>query len=132
MPARFCECRGCPACGTQATTHGALFSMDSTGTRKCPPCQAEATKRRNTDPPGRPSAAARGYGADWRRVSAEVIAAATVCHWCGGPPVPGDPFTADHIVPKARGGTNDKSNLVPAHRSCNSRRGGQMRRKTRH
>jgi len=100
-------------------------------TQRCPPHQAATTKRRNTDPPGRPSAAQRGYGSEWRRVSAAVIAATSLCHWCGEPATADDPFTADHLVPRARGGTNDRSNLVGAHRSCNSRRGGQMRRKTR-
>ena len=108
-----------------------LFDLDTTGTLRCPPCQAAATRRKNTDRPGRPSAAQRGYGAEWRRISAEVIAATTACHWCGGPALPDDPFTADHLVPKARGGTNARSNLVGAHRSCNSKRGGQLRRKQR-
>ena len=98
---------------------------------RCPPCQAQATRRKNTDPPGRPSAAQRGYGAEWRRVSAKVIAAAVACHWCGGEFTTDDPATCDHIIPKARGGTNDEQNLVAAHRSCNSRRGGQMRKRRR-
>jgi 5-methylcytosine-specific restriction enzyme A len=129
MPKRFCQCPSCAFCHTQAGTHGVLFDMDSTRTLKCPPCQEQARIRRNTDPPGRPSAAHRGYGVEWRRVSAEVIASAVACHWCGGAFTPGDPATADHLIPKARGGTNDRANLVAAHRSCNSRRGGQTRRR---
>jgi DNA-directed RNA polymerase subunit RPC12/RpoP len=110
----------------------ALFDMDdprSPGLR-CPACQAKATKRKNTDPPGRPSASQRGYGTEWRRVSAKITAGATACHWCGREFTAQDPATADHLVPKARGGTNDESNLVPAHRSCNSRRAAQARRPT--
>jgi 5-methylcytosine-specific restriction protein A len=110
---------------------GAVFQRELTNTMRCPACQAKATKRKNTDPPGRPSAAQRGYGADWRRISAKVIARATVCHWCGLPFTREDPATADHIVPKAKGGTNDEQNLVGAHRSCNSRRAAQARRKRR-
>lgn len=111
----------------------ALFDIDDPLSRglRCPPCQAKATRRKNTDPPGRPSAAQRGYGAEWRRVSAKVIAAAVACHWCGGEFTTDDPATCDHIIPKARGGTNDEQNLVAAHRSCNSRRGGQMRKRRR-
>jgi 5-methylcytosine-specific restriction protein A len=96
---------------------------------RCPACQAEATRRRNTDAPGRPTAAQRGYGAGWRRISAEVTASAPCCHWCGGGFTTDNPATADHIVPVARGGTHDRSNLVAACRRCNSRRGGQMRKR---
>jgi 5-methylcytosine-specific restriction enzyme A len=131
MPKRFCGCTGCAACRITSGTHGVLFDKDKTGTLKCPGCQEQTRVKKNTDPPGRPSASQRGYGADWRRISAKVIAGATVCHWCGGAFTKDDPATADHIVPKARGGTNDESNLVPAHRSCNSRRAASARRRKR-
>ena len=133
MPRRFCQCQGCAACNSPARrpgAHSVLFDLDVTRTLRCPPCQEQARIRKNTDPPGRPSASQRGYGAEWRKISAEVIAEATVCHWCSGPFTADDPATADHLVPKARGGTNDKSNLVGAHRSCNSSRGGRMQKRT--
>lgn len=105
-----------------------LYDADATKALKCPPCFTEYRKRRNTDPPGRPSASQRGYGAEWRRLSDRLIATATECAICGGEFTEADPATVDHITPKARGGTNDESNLRVTHRSCNSRRGGQMRR----
>jgi 5-methylcytosine-specific restriction enzyme A len=129
VPKRFCGCTGCPGCNITARTHGILFDLDLTKTTKCPPCQEQARIRKNSDPPGRPTAAQRGYGAEWRRVSAQVTAGAVACHWCGGGFTADNPVTADHIVPKARGGTNDLSNLVPACRRCNSRRGGELRRR---
>ena len=132
MPKRFCSCPGCAACASGSRrpgSHGVLFDMDTTRTLKCPPCQEQARIRRNTDRPGRPNAAQRGYGSDWRRVSAEVLAQAVACHWCGGQFTPADPATADHLIPKARGGTNDRENLVAAHRTCNSSRGGRTRRR---
>lgn len=43
----------------------------------------------------------------------------TICHLCGCDGAD----TADHIVPRSRGGTDELANLRPAHRSCNSRRG---------
>lgn len=36
------------------------------------------------------------------------------CHFCGG-----QPNTIDHMIARARGGTSDKSNLVPACAVCN-------------
>lgn len=39
-----------------------------------------------------------------------------VCHICGE----GGADTRDHVVPVDLGGSNDESNLRPAHRSCNS------------
>ena len=33
--------------------------------------------------------------------------------------------TRDHVVPLSRGGTNDWSNLRPAHRWCNSKKGSK-------
>lgn len=33
--------------------------------------------------------------------------------------------SADHLVPRSRGGSDDLSNLRPAHKRCNSRRGAR-------
>lgn len=62
-----------------------------------------------------------------RRLTAETYG--TTCHICGEPidlAVAGpDPraFTADHLVPRSRGGSDDLANLRPAHLGCNSSRG---------
>lgn len=42
-----------------------------------------------------------------------------VCHLCGRPGAD----TLDHIIPRSKGGTDELDNLMPAHKSCNSRRG---------
>jgi 5-methylcytosine-specific restriction protein A len=128
---KWCLCQGCAACGPGAC--GALYNRDDPRTpgARCAACQPIEKKRRNTDAPGRPSAAQRGYGPEWRRISAEVTANARCCHWCGGPFTKDNPATADHIVPVARGGTHERSNLVPSCRRCNSQRGGQMRKRKR-
>ena len=42
-----------------------------------------------------------------------------MCHICGE----GGADAIDHIVPVAWGGSDDISNLAPAHTSCNSARG---------
>ena len=44
------------------------------------------------------------------------------CHLCGKPGAD----TADHIIPRSRGGDNSLENQRPAHRSCNSSRGNKM------
>jgi 5-methylcytosine-specific restriction enzyme A len=43
------------------------------------------------------------------------------CHWCGQT-VPPRELTMDHIVALARGGKSTKSNVVPACKSCNTRK----------
>lgn len=45
------------------------------------------------------------------------------CWWCNLPFAQRSDITADHYIPKARGGTDDISNLRPAHSQCNTKRG---------
>jgi len=58
------------------------------------------------------------YDAEYHKRAAIVRATATVCWICGKGAITGDPWTADHVVPHFK-----DSELRPAHRSCNSRRG---------
>ena len=49
------------------------------------------------------------------------------CHWCGRPmdfDTREEPLSAslEHVIPKSRGGTNDRSNLRLAHKRCNEDR----------
>jgi 5-methylcytosine-specific restriction endonuclease McrA len=44
----------------------------------------------------------------------------TVCHLCRRPGAD----TADHLIPRAKGGRNALGNLRPAHKACNTARGG--------
>ncbi|MBF6483855.1 HNH endonuclease [Nocardia otitidiscaviarum] len=41
------------------------------------------------------------------------------CHLCGRPGA----TTADHVIPRSRGGSDSLANLRPAHLTCNSMRG---------
>ncbi|MFR9919935.1 HNH endonuclease [Corynebacterium striatum] len=42
----------------------------------------------------------------------------TVCHLCGRDGA----TTADHVIPRSKGGDDSLANLRPAHASCNYRR----------
>jgi HNH endonuclease len=57
---------------------------------------------------------------------------AWTCWVCGGAvdpdSPPGSPHapSVDHVIPRARGGTNDPGNLRLAHRRCNGQRGSRL------
>jgi 5-methylcytosine-specific restriction protein A len=75
----------------------------------------------------RGSAHQRGYTQAWRTAAAAAVAQhkAEQGEWCPGfgvPPHQATDLTADHIVPKAAGGTNDPSNIQVLCRGCNSRK----------
>lgn len=54
-------------------------------------------------------------GSAWDRIRMAVLKRdAFVCAYCGR-----EADTADHVIPKARGGTDDMSNLVAACNKCN-------------
>ena len=50
-----------------------------------------------------------------------------LCHLCGEPMLnlAHDPLAAteDHLIPKSKGGSNDRTNIKLAHRKCNHERG---------
>lgn len=47
------------------------------------------------------------------------------CYYCGSLTLATD-LTMDHIVPLSRGGKTTKGNVVPACKSCNSRKKNQL------
>ncbi len=49
--------------------------------------------------------------ATWKRLRASILASSTICWLCGRPGAD----TVDHVIPIADGGSNDPSNLRPAH-----------------
>lgn len=50
--------------------------------------------------------AGKPYGREWDRIRRTVLQEEPLCRMC-----PRSSTTVDHIVPKARGGTDDRSNL---------------------
>lgn len=95
--------RPCSKCGTPSL-HGS----------QCPDCAAQAERIRSR------KRGTRHYTGDYRARAAAVRAAATECWLCHEGPRPDDPWTADHVLPG-----DPASPLLPAHRSCNSRRGAK-------
>lgn len=91
---------------------------------RCDEHQAAWEARRDAQ---RGTSAQRGYDSRWRRTAAAAVAdhRAVYGGWCPGYRVPGheaDDLTADHIVAKARGGTDEPSNMQVLCRGCNSRK----------
>lgn len=68
-------------------------------------------------PARRPSAAAQGYDAEWRRIRAEHLAQFPNCVSCGRPG-----SHVDHRIPLKQGGTHDHSNLQTLCAGCHSRK----------
>lgn len=72
--------------------------------------------------PVRPSAHKRGYGAAWARLRLSVLADEPLCRHCAAVGRVVQATDVDHIVPRARGGTDDKANLQPLCHACHSRK----------
>lgn len=82
--------------------------------QRCPTAVARWEKRRGKT--------TERFGSGWESISKQVIKRDRgICHLCGQPRAD----TADHIVPRSKGGDNHPSNLRAAHRSCNSARGNR-------
>lgn len=61
----------------------------------------------------------RPRGASIQRRNRRILAASDICHICGEPGADG----VDHVIPIAKGGTEDPSNLRPAHHKQPNSRG---------
>jgi hypothetical protein len=89
MPARWCQCRGCPACGTTTGTHGKLYDREAAPGFRCPPCQGAYNQRKqqrrdNT----RGTTTQRGYGPRHQKMREELLKKwqpGDPCAHCGQP-----------------------------------------------
>lgn len=65
----------------------------------------------------RPHAAARGYGATWRKLRLMVLRREPLCRRCGAAAL-----DVDHIIPRRRGGPDSLENLQALCHPCHSRK----------
>jgi 5-methylcytosine-specific restriction enzyme A len=86
---------------------------------RCRPCRARQQQAKDQR---RGTASQRGYGADWRKLRAQIIAAHPYCSACGHPGSKDNPLSVDHILQRQHGGSDDRSNLRVLCSSCNKRR----------
>ena len=66
----------------------------------------------------------RGYDREYDENRAILLSKPQNCWKCG---LPGAD-SADHVIPRSRGGSNALSNLRPAHEACNYSAGGAVSR----
>lgn len=110
-----------------ATIPGGIPYMEPP--RACMTCGAPSVPGRSRCKRHGPSSQGGTSPYDWahQEQARQVLQDATTCALCGGPPAPGNPLEADHVVPLSLGGDKSTENLQPAHKRCNIRKGGRNR-----
>jgi 5-methylcytosine-specific restriction protein A len=68
----------------------------------------------------RATAAKRGYGSHWQRLRITVLNEEPLCRRCEAKGLTVEATDVDHITPRARGGTDDRSNLQALCHECHS------------
>lgn len=101
--ARPCRYMGCPG-----------LTRDRDGV--CPAHKARAAEDRKAYDRQRGSPSQRGYGHAWRMLRATILARDPTCTICGR----AASAHVDHIVARAKGGSDDESNLRGVCHSCHS------------
>lgn len=75
-----------------------------------------ATRPQRIDATPRPSPCKMGYGRTWEKLRLMVLRDQPICAHCQRAPA----TEVDHIIAKAKGGDNDRANLVGLCKPCHS------------
>ena len=110
-PLRPCRRVGCSALTRSASGYCDAHAGDVEAKRQAR--QADYDRRRG-------SASARGYGARWRAIRAAVLRDEPLCRACAAAGRTTPATDVDHIVARARGGTDERGNHQPLGHSCHS------------
>lgn len=88
---------------------------------------AKVMKLANSQPPLRPGTAGPRPRPEWvKRQRARLFKRDPRCHWCRAP-LTLETATLEHIIPRARGGSDYPDNLTLACLECNFQRGCDMK-----
>lgn len=68
----------------------------------------------------RGGSAARGYGSAWQKLRRAVLADEPLCRACAAAGRTVAAADVDHIMARARGGTDERANLQPLCHACHS------------
>ena len=77
--------------------------------------------KQNAKPRVRPTTSQRGYGSYWQKLSAAVRREEPACRKCGKPS-----SCVDHIIAKAKGGTDARENLQGLCWKCHNRKTNEV------
>lgn len=88
-----------------------------TAKRRCPECARAYEVQRG------PRRIKGAYDAEWRKLVAQALREQP---WCSIPGCRNTDLTGDHIVPRARGGRNVRSNIAVLCRAHNSSKGARQ------
>jgi 5-methylcytosine-specific restriction enzyme A len=86
-------------------------TIDTREGSRCKRCRAKRERQRGTRHE-------RGLGTDHDRIRKQVLADEPYCYLCGAPAT-----QADHVVPRIKGGRNERENYRGACGPCNARKG---------
>lgn len=87
-------------------------------------CEAHKRRAKGSERPWRTSigsASSRGYGSEWRALRVQVLQRDSWCRVCGVAPA----THVDHVVPKARGGSDQMCNLQGLCQACHTNKTAQ-------
>lgn len=90
--------------------------------RHAPRCAAHTRVQRQVSDRRRGSAASRGYGPEWRALRPRFLHLHPLCVECSRSGLTVSATEVDHVVARARGGSDHHTNLQALCHACHSRK----------